>query len=144
MRQKDIIPGINLDFSCFGGGKWTNLVSYVWVPTSNLYVGGKLSGPSMNPSRIDAVCLAMLSYRANKCKTTMTEKFAFSMTGGDVCSYSALCWLLFKETNRWRKAFQNNPSVSVNWWRWRCLTWSRSQRRGSLLLSTAHFTTWMS
>lgn len=41
--------------------RWTNLVSYVWVPTSNLYVGGNLSGPSLKPSRMDSVFFAMLS-----------------------------------------------------------------------------------
>lgn len=51
------------------------LVSYVSVPTSNLYVGGNLIDPSWKPSSTDSLPLAMFS-----CKTTQIHRVSSNNT----------------------------------------------------------------
>lgn len=46
------------------------LVSYVSVPTSNLYVGGNLIGPSWKPSSTVSMPLAMFSCETERLRST--------------------------------------------------------------------------
>lgn len=60
------------------GHNFTNLVSYVSVPTSNLYVGGNFSGPSWKPSNTVSLSFAMLSCKNQNIYLTSHCLGAFS------------------------------------------------------------------